>query len=104
MQFGGYILAAATGVAGLVICAAFFLLEERNRTLVKISELPLKELESRIASATDIPSMEMLLSADMPTKGWKRFARYSWVIRAVMVAGFVLMLIGTVIALSGVFF
>ncbi|WP_141871514.1 RipA family octameric membrane protein [Microbacterium saperdae] len=50
-----YWIAAALAGVGAIASIAFLLLKERNRTLVKLAERPLRELQAMLADTCSIP-------------------------------------------------
>lgn len=92
-------IAAVLAGIGAIASLAFFLLEERNRTLVKLAEHPLRKLQSTLAETASLPSLLMLDAADT-AHGWKRMAKYSWVFRAITISGLILMIAGIATAVS----
>lgn len=98
-QAKNYLVSLIVAIAGIVITLAFWFLEERNRTLVKVAEVPLAFLQQRLAQQVGLPSLEIIAQADLGHEGWRKYAKYSWVIRALMVAGIVWMLVGLIAAL-----
>ena len=97
-QVKSYLISSIVAVAGLIISLAFWGLEERNRTLVKIGEQPLAALQRRLAQQVNLPSLEMMVAADGEDPGWRRFLRYSWVIRTVMATAMAWMIVGLLAA------
>ncbi|WP_439592028.1 hypothetical protein [Microbacterium sp.] len=99
-ELKSYALAAVVALAGIFLSAAFWLLDERNRVLVKMGERPLVELQAILAERSGIDSMNILQSVDSQSRGWRRIAKYSWIVRALTTIGFVWMVASLVFAIT----
>ena len=92
-------LSIAVALIGVIVTASFWILEERNRRLVKIGEAALSEIEDLLSVECSLPSMRLLSAANSATGGLEGIVRYSWAIRAVLGGGLILMVVGLVLAL-----
>jgi hypothetical protein len=63
-------IAAAVCLIGLVISGAFLLLDVRNSELSHAGEVPLKELQDRLAAALEMDSLRISEETDRPRYGW----------------------------------
>ena len=60
------ILAATDCLVGLAISLAFFLIDLRNRELIRAGERPLKALQDRLADLLDMESLRILEAVERP--------------------------------------
>lgn len=97
-ELKSYALAAVVALAGVFLSIAFWLLDERNRLLVKMGERPLGELQAILAERSGIDSMNILRAVDAESRGWRRIAKYSWVVRALTAIGFTWMVASLIVA------
>lgn len=63
-------VAAAVCLVGVVVSGAFLLLDIRNSDLSHAGELPLKELQGRLAAALKMDSLRISEKTDRPRYGW----------------------------------
>jgi hypothetical protein len=67
---------AVSGV-GLLMCIVFYGLERRNRQLVKVGEAAIQRLELRLADATEVPELNLVVAAessDQPLR-WNTYGK-----------------------------
>jgi hypothetical protein len=82
-------LAAADCLVGLAISLAFFLIDLRNRELIRAGEQPLKELQDRLADLMNIESLRILESIERPQRGFTSLGKVVRAVHLIAMAAFV---------------
>jgi hypothetical protein len=82
-------LAAADCLVGVVISLAFLLIDLRNRELIRASELPLMELQDRLAEAVGVDSLRILRTIDQPQYRVTSIGRVLRVLHSTTLIGFI---------------
>lgn len=92
-----YILAALISILGTAISLGFTMMDLRNRDLTRAGETSMKELEDRLASMCNIPSLRIIEAIDQPRRPWLSHGK---IIRAIHVAVGLVFLGATAYALA----
>jgi hypothetical protein len=96
-QYNNLALAGSIAVAALVIVACFWLLDFRNRQLVKAAEKALNALEARLSMTTDCQEINLVAAVEKP----KFQVSYTVVVRILALISAVVFLVAAFVALSG---
>ncbi|WP_156891542.1 hypothetical protein [Agromyces subbeticus] len=95
-QSQNFLIAATVALAGLGVSVAFWMLDRRTKELVKAAEVPLRELQRRLAVRTSLPTLTLVALVEKPGP---RTVTYSRAIGVLTIVVSVLMVVALVVAL-----